>query len=101
MANTTKPASAADAAATDGHGTAVPHSDEHGTGEPGTATSSAASDFARAAGARPRSFAGEFWQFARQNKRWWLTPILVTLLVVGLLVVLGATAAGPFVYSLF
>ena len=64
-------------------------------------TASPAPDFERAAGAPSRSFAGEFWQFARQNKRWWLTPILLTLLGVGLLVVLGATAAGPFVYSLF
>ncbi len=47
------------------------------------------------------SFLGEFWQFARQNKKWWLTPVVLSLLLVAVLVVLSATAAGPFIYTLF
>lgn len=47
------------------------------------------------------SFLGEFWQFARQNKKWWLTPVVLSLLLVAVLVVLSATAVGPFVYTLF
>jgi hypothetical protein len=35
------------------------------------------------------------------NKKWWLVPILVMLLVLGLIVFLGGTAAAPFIYTLF
>jgi hypothetical protein len=58
-------------------------------------------DFADAAEQRRTSFLGEFWQFARANKKWWLTPVLLVLLLVGALVVLTSTAAGPFIYTLF
>jgi len=43
----------------------------------------------------------EFWLFLRYNKKWWLTPIILVLLLVGLLIVLGGTAAAPFIYTLF
>jgi hypothetical protein len=39
--------------------------------------------------------------FLRANKKWWLAPILVAILLLGLLVVLGGTAAAPFIYTLF
>lgn len=43
----------------------------------------------------------EFIDFLRDNKKWWLAPILiVTLLLVGL-VVLSASPAAPFIYTLF
>ena len=35
------------------------------------------------------------------NKKWWLTPIIVVLLLVGVLVILGGTGAAPFIYTLF
>jgi membrane glycosyltransferase len=47
------------------------------------------------------SFLGEFWQLARQNKKWWLTPVVLNLMLVAVLVVLSATGAGPLVYTLF
>jgi hypothetical protein len=43
----------------------------------------------------------EFWVFLKQNKKWWLLPILVVILVLGLLVFLGGSGAAPFVYTLF
>ena len=43
----------------------------------------------------------ELWDFLRTNKRWWLTPIVVILLVVGVLSVLSATALAPLIYTLF
>ena len=58
-------------------------------------------EFAAAADERQESFVGEFLHFARENRKWWLTPILGVLLLVGLLVILSATAAGPFIYTLF
>ena len=44
---------------------------------------------------------GEFWDFLKHNKKWWLTPIIIVMLLVGVLVVLGGTAAAPFIYTLF
>jgi Family of unknown function (DUF5989) len=44
---------------------------------------------------------GELWGFMKENKRWWLLPILVFLLIFGLLLVLGGTGAAPFIYTLF
>jgi hypothetical protein len=43
----------------------------------------------------------ELWLFLRDNKKWWLLPILVVLLLFGLLVVLSGTGAAPFIYTLF
>ena len=37
----------------------------------------------------------------RCNKKWWLLPILCMLLLVGCLLILGGTAAAPFIYTLF
>ena len=39
--------------------------------------------------------------FMSENKKWWLTPILVVLGLLGVLVVLGGTGALPFIYTLF
>jgi hypothetical protein len=47
------------------------------------------------------SFFGEFWDFLRQNRKWWLTPIVMILLLFGVLVFLSGTAAAPFIYTLF
>jgi len=43
----------------------------------------------------------EFCTFLLHNKKWWLTPIILVLLLVGLLIVLGGTGAAPFIYTLF
>ena len=58
-------------------------------------------DFSQEADQGQIGFFAEFWLFLRQNKKWWLTPIILTLLVVGVLVVLGGSAAAPFIYTLF
>ena len=47
------------------------------------------------------SMVGEFWQFLKHNKKWWLLPIIVVIVLIGALLVLSATAAGPFIYTLF
>lgn len=44
---------------------------------------------------------GELWGFMKENKRWWLLPILVFLLIFGTLLILGGTGAAPFIYTLF
>ncbi|MDH3719216.1 MAG: DUF5989 family protein [Planctomycetota bacterium] len=58
-------------------------------------------DFAEAAGQQQVGFFREFLDFLLHNKKWWLTPIVLVLLLVGALVMLGGTAAAPFIYTLF
>jgi len=50
---------------------------------------------------KQRGFVVEFWDFIRHNKKWWLTPVIVLLLVCGLLVVLSGSGLAPFIYTLF
>ncbi|MGE3173315.1 MAG: DUF5989 family protein [Planctomycetota bacterium] len=50
---------------------------------------------------KERGLVGEFLGFMSENKVWWMTPILIVLALVGALLVLGATGALPFVYTLF
>jgi hypothetical protein len=45
---------------------------------------------------------GEFWEFLRERKKWWLGPIVLLLLLLGLLVVFTeGSALAPFIYALF
>lgn len=44
---------------------------------------------------------GEFFGFMKDNAKWWLIPFLVVFGLLGLLLVLGATGAAPFIYALF
>ena len=37
----------------------------------------------------------EFWEFLRHNKKWWLLPILIVLLLFGVLIFLSGTGAAP------
>ena len=60
-----------------------------------------AEEFQRAAKTRSGSFAGEVWSFLRENRKWWLLPLIVVLVLVGTLVVLSSTAVAPFIYTLF
>jgi hypothetical protein len=54
------------------------------------------------AGKRPSpGLAREFLLFLRQNRKFWLLPLIGALLLLGLLVALGGTAAAPFIYSIF
>jgi hypothetical protein len=58
-------------------------------------------DFEREAQRRRTSFATELWDFMRHNKKWWLTPIILILVLMAVLVVLGGSGAAPFLYPLF
>ena len=58
-------------------------------------------DFASKANESRQGLAGEFVDFLKDNKKWWLAPIIVSILGLGLLVLLGGTAAAPFIYTLF
>ena len=43
---------------------------------------------------------GEFVDFLLHNKKWWLTPIVLLLLLFGALLALLGTGAAPFIYAL-
>lgn len=60
-----------------------------------------AEEFETAAQERAPTLVGELWQFIKDNKAWWMIPILVSLGILGILIVLGSTGAAPFIYTLF
>lgn len=43
---------------------------------------------------------GEFFEFAWQNKAWWIIPIVFVLLILTVFIVTGSSVA-PFIYTLF
>ena len=44
----------------------------------------------------------ELWAFLRQEKKYWLTPIVMLLVLFGLLIAFSQTSAlAPFIYTLF
>lgn len=47
-------------------------------------------------------FLVELWDFMKERKKFWLLPIILTLLLLGSLIVLTqGSAVAPFVYTLF
>jgi len=59
------------------------------------------SDFVAGGEGGSDNVVGEMLGFLRSSKKWWLAPILVGLLLIGLGLVLGGTAAAPFIYATF
>ena len=50
----------------------------------------------------PFSIFGDLWQFMRVRKKFWLAPILVTMLLLSVLIVVTqGSAVAPFIYALF
>jgi hypothetical protein len=44
----------------------------------------------------------EMFEFLMKNKKYWLIPIIIVLLLIGILIVLSeGTAIAPFIYTLF
>jgi len=49
-----------------------------------------------------QSLIKEFFLFIRQEKKWWLVPLISVLLLVGALIVFaGSSPLAPFIYPLF
>ena len=59
------------------------------------------SQFEQVADEGGSSLLGEFFDLLKHNKKYWLLPIFILLLGFGLLIVLGGSAAAPFIYTLF
>ena len=48
------------------------------------------------------SFIRELWRFMRVRKKYWLGPIMLMLVLLGLLIVFTqGSALAPFIYALF
>jgi len=61
----------------------------------------APSAFEREAQRAALGFFREMTGFLRQSRKWWLVPVLLALVTVGVFVVLAETAVAPFIYALF
>lgn len=48
------------------------------------------------------SLVRELWAYMRVRKKWWLLPLVVVLLLVGMLIALAqGSALAPFIYTIF
>ena len=48
------------------------------------------------------NFLSDLWGFLRERKKFWLLPLILTLLLFGgILVLASGTAIAPFIYTLF
>ncbi len=44
----------------------------------------------------------DLWVFMRERKKFWLLPIIIIMLLLGMLIVLAqGSAVAPFIYTLF
>lgn len=57
--------------------------------------------FAELARAKRRSVWLDVWQLLREHKKWWLTPIVLMMLLLGWLTLFAGGSAAPFLYTLF
>ena len=55
-------------------------------------------EFRRQADSPQPGLIAEFRDFLKHNKKWWLLPILIAVLLLSGLVILSGTALAPFVY---
>jgi hypothetical protein len=48
------------------------------------------------------SIFGELWEFMKVRKIWWLSPIIILLILLGFLIIFAeGSALSPFIYALF
>ncbi len=44
----------------------------------------------------------ELWQYMRYRKKWWLGPVIILLILMGIFIILiEGSALAPFIYTLF
>ncbi len=48
------------------------------------------------------SLLSELWAFMRERKKWWLLPLVLAMLAVGVLIAFAqGSALAPFIYTIF
>jgi hypothetical protein len=60
----------------------------------------ARNDLRRAVNEPEPGLLAEFWAFLKENKKWWILPILLAILLLGFLVILSGTGLAPFIYPM-
>ena len=58
-------------------------------------------DFEQQAQQSQVGIVGEFLEFLKTNKKWWLTPIVIVIVLLTLFGILGQSVIAPFIYPLF
>ncbi|WP_417384877.1 DUF5989 family protein [Gimesia sp.] len=58
------------------------------------------SDFMAQSESKAPGILAEFWDFLKHNKKWWLAPIIIALLLIGLLILISGSAIAPFIYPI-
>jgi hypothetical protein len=43
----------------------------------------------------------ELWSFMKENKKWWLLPMLIVIVFFGILIFFSGSPVAPFIYTLF
>lgn len=47
-------------------------------------------------------YLSDLWFFLKERKKFWLAPIIVVLLLLGIIIIFGANSPiAPFIYSIF
>ncbi|HLG41311.1 MAG TPA: DUF5989 family protein [Chitinophagaceae bacterium] len=48
------------------------------------------------------TFLKDLWLFLKERKKFWLAPVIIILILLGVLIVFGGgSALAPFIYTLF
>ena len=48
------------------------------------------------------TFLKDLWLFLKERKKFWLAPVIVVLILLGVLIIFGGgSALAPFIYTLF
>jgi len=58
-------------------------------------------EFEKEANKPPLTLWQEFCYLIVEERKWWLVPILLSLLLIALAVAFSSSAAAPFIYTLF
>jgi hypothetical protein len=61
----------------------------------------ASNEFEKASEQKQGNLLSEFLGFLKQNKKFWLLPLILVMLALAALLILSSTAAAPFIYTLF
>lgn len=57
--------------------------------------------FEKASEKNKGSLLSEYVEFLKENKKWWLIPILLCFLLFGVILMMAGSGAAPFIYTLF
>ncbi len=69
--------------------------------DPSEGDSTRGGEFARQRGMKRSSLVAEVVHLLRGNRKWWMLPLILLLLVYGGLMILSTTGVVPFIYALF